>query len=60
LSAEPYFFNLSGGIKMNSCMRCGEKMAHNYLVTIFTTIKEERKKLIVCLKCKEILNEEVK
>jgi len=45
---------------MNSCMRCGEKLAHNYLVTIFTMIKEERKRLIVCLKCKGILNKKEK
>jgi len=31
-------------------------MAHNYLVTVFATINEARKRLIVCLKCKEILN----
>jgi len=41
---------------MNGCMRCGEKLSHNYLVSIFTTIKEERKRIIVCSKCKEILN----
>jgi len=41
---------------MNSCMRCGEKLAHNYLVTIFATINEKIKRMIVCLKCKEILN----
>ena len=45
-----------GGIKMNSCMRCGEKLSHNYLVAIFTIINEKRKRVIVCLKCKEILN----
>jgi len=41
---------------MNSCMRCGEKLSHNYLAEIFTIINEKRKRLIVCLKCKEILN----
>jgi NAD-dependent SIR2 family protein deacetylase len=41
---------------MNSCMRCGEKFQHNYLAAIFTIIKEKRERLIVCLKCKEILN----
>ena len=45
---------------MNSCMRCGEKLPHNYLVAIFTIINEERKRVIVCLKCKEILNKKVK
>jgi len=45
---------------MNSCARCGERLAHNYLVTIFTMIKEVRTKLIVCVKCKEILHKEVK
>ena len=41
---------------MNSCMRCGEKMAHNYLVAMYTIIKEKRERMRVCLKCKEILN----
>ena len=41
---------------MNSCMRCGEKLSHNYLVAIFTMINEKIKRVIVCLKCKEILN----
>ena len=41
---------------MNSCKRCGERMSHNYLVAIFTMINEQRKRLIVCQKCKEILN----
>ncbi len=45
---------------MNSCARCGEKLAHNYLVAMFTMIKEERKRLIVCSKCKEILNKKEK
>lgn len=45
---------------MNSCMRCGEKLSHNYLVTIFTMINEKRERLIVCLKCKEILNKKGK
>lgn len=41
---------------MNSCMRCGEKLAHNYLVAVLTTIADKTKRVIVCLKCKEILN----
>ncbi len=45
---------------MNSCMRCGEKLAHNYLVRIFTVIKEKSERLIVCLKCKGILNKKEK
>jgi hypothetical protein len=45
---------------MNSCMRCGEKLSHNYLVAIFTIIKEKRERLIVCLKCKEILEKKGK
>jgi NAD-dependent SIR2 family protein deacetylase len=49
-----------GGIKMNSCMRCGEKLSHNYLVAIFTIINEKRERVIVCLKCKEILNKKGK
>jgi hypothetical protein len=49
-----------GGTKMISCMRCGQKLAHNYLVTIFTIVNEKRKRLIVCLKCKEILDKKGK
>jgi len=45
---------------MNSCMRCGEKLSHNYLVAIFTIINKERKRMIVCLKCREILNKKGK
>lgn len=45
---------------MNSCMRCGEKLAHNYLVRMFTVIKEKRERVIVCLKCREILNKKEK
>ncbi|MFA5062807.1 MAG: hypothetical protein WC578_01870 [Candidatus Omnitrophota bacterium] len=45
---------------MNSCMRCGERLAHNYLVTVFTLVKEERKRMIVCLKCREVLNKQLK
>ncbi len=45
---------------MNSCMRCGVKLSHNYLLPLFTIVNEKRKKLIVCLKCKEILNQKEK
>lgn len=41
---------------MNSCMRCGDKLSHNYLSPIFTIINKERKRIIVCSKCKEVLN----
>ncbi len=41
---------------MNSCSRCGKGMAHNYLVAMFRTIDEKVRKVLVCLKCKEILN----
>jgi len=41
---------------MNSCIRCGEKLSHNYLVAISTIVNEKIKRVIVCLKCKEILN----
>ncbi len=41
---------------MNSCMRCGKKLSHNYLVPIFTIKNEKREKLIVCSGCKEIIN----
>jgi protein-arginine kinase activator protein McsA len=40
---------------MNSCQRCGQKLSHNYLMVIFTIIKDKRIRLIVCQKCKEIL-----
>ncbi|MCX5697234.1 MAG: hypothetical protein NTU54_04625 [Candidatus Omnitrophica bacterium] len=49
-----------GGIKMNSCIRCGEKLSHNYLVAMFRIINEKRERVIVCLKCKEILNKKGK
>ena len=42
---------------MNSCMRCGDKLQHNYLVTVFKVIKEKRERLIVCLKCRDILQD---
>ncbi len=45
---------------MTSCMRCGVKLAHNYLVTLFTTVEAKTKRLIVCLKCKEIINKKEK
>ncbi len=41
---------------MNSCMRCGMKLQHNYLFPIFVTTKEKHERWIVCLKCKEILS----
>jgi hypothetical protein len=41
-------------------MRCGVKLSHNYLTAMFTMIKEERKKVIVCLKCKEVLDKKEK
>ncbi len=43
---------------MNNCMRCADKLQHNYLVTIFTVVKEKRERLIVCLKCRDILKKE--
>ena len=45
---------------MNSCTRCGERLAHNYLVAIFTGIEKDRKRVIVCVKCKDILDKEEK
>jgi len=41
---------------MNSCARCGVRLSHNYLFAIFTTIKEKLERMIVCVKCKEILS----
>jgi DNA-binding protein len=41
-------------------MRCGEKLSHNYLAAIVTIINEKRKRVIVCLKCKEILDKKGK
>ena len=43
---------------MNSCKRCGNKMQHNYLVTFFKMLKDKQEKLIVCLKCRDILKKE--
>jgi DNA-directed RNA polymerase subunit RPC12/RpoP len=45
-----------GGITMNSCMRCGTKLQHNYLVTVFKVTKDKRERMIVCVKCREIIN----
>jgi uncharacterized CHY-type Zn-finger protein len=45
---------------MNSCMRCGEKLQHNDLVTLFKVTKEKRERLVVCLKCKDILSKKEK
>jgi len=42
---------------MNSCIRCGERLSHNYLVAIFQVINEKRKRVLVCLKCKKILEQ---
>jgi len=39
-------------------MRCGEKLQHNYLVAFFKVTKEKTEKLIVCLKCRDILKKE--
>jgi len=36
-------------------MRCRTKLQHNYLVTVFKETKEKRERLIVCLKCRDIL-----
>jgi hypothetical protein len=41
-------------------MRCGEKLSHNYLVALFTIINEKRERVIVCSKCKELLNKKEK
>ena len=41
---------------MRNCMRCRTKFQHNYLVTIFKEIKGKRERLIVCLKCRDVLN----
>ena len=43
---------------MNSCKRCGNKFQHNYLVTVFKVTKEKRERMIVCLKCRDILKKE--
>ena len=43
---------------MNSCKRCGDKLQHNYLVAVFKVTKEKRERMIVCLKCKDILKKE--
>lgn len=43
---------------MNSCARCGSKLQHNYLVTFFKGPKGKQERLIVCLKCRDILKKE--
>ena len=43
---------------MNSCKRCGVKFQHNYLVTFFKVTKEKTERMIVCLKCRDILTKE--
>lgn len=40
---------------MNSCMRCGNKLQHNYLVPAFKITGDKKEKLVVCFKCKDIL-----
>ena len=45
---------------MNACMRCGDKVAHNYLTALFTIIDEKRKRVVVCSQCKEILEKKGK
>jgi ribosomal protein L40E len=57
VNAGPYFFQfrVKREVPMKSCMRCGQKMSHNYLVAIFAMINEKVKRMIVCFKCKEIL-----
>jgi uncharacterized CHY-type Zn-finger protein len=47
-----------GAIKMKSCVRCGNNLQHNYLVTVFKETKEKRERLIVCFKCRDILTKE--
>ncbi len=44
---------------MNSCMRCGDRLQHNYLVTVFKEVKEKRERLVVCSKCKEAIGNKV-
>ena len=39
-------------------MRCGDKLQHNYLVTFFKVVKEQNKRMIVCFKCRDILEKE--
>jgi len=39
-------------------MRCGDKLQHNYLQTVFRVIKEKSERLIVCSKCKDILSKQ--
>ena len=41
---------------MKACMRCGERFSHNYLVEVVTILKDKWQRLIVCLKCRDILN----
>jgi uncharacterized CHY-type Zn-finger protein len=47
-----------GAMIMNSCRRCGDKLQHNYLVEFFKVTKEKRERMIVCLKCRDILKQQ--
>lgn len=41
-------------------MRCGDKFQHNYLVAVFKQTKDKRERLVVCFKCRDILNKKEK
>jgi len=43
---------------MHNCKRCGVAFQHNYLVAIFKMVKDKMERMIVCLKCSDILNKE--
>lgn len=43
---------------MNSCGRCGDRLQHNYLVEFFKVTKERRERMVVCLKCRDILKQQ--
>jgi len=43
---------------MNSCRRCGDRLQHNYLVEFFKVTKEKRERMIVCLRCRDILKQQ--
>lgn len=45
---------------MNSCIRCGKSFTHNYLILVFMKIKEERRKVLLCFNCKNMLDEKAK
>jgi hypothetical protein len=45
---------------MNSCIRCGIKLSHNYLKGISMPINEKVRRVLVCSMCEGILGAKAK